>query len=135
LSTEELSRSALRVYVKLVESGKPLGVRELARELELPVSTVYYSLKRLEELDLVRRSGDGYAVRRVVSPEGFLVVRRKLIPRLLVYSAFFVGVVVGELALTATSGPNPDRVVAVVVSLAASLVLLFEGLAAKRRYS
>jgi len=134
LSAEELSRNALRVYVRLVESDRPLGVRELARDLDLPVSTVYYSLKRLEELDLVRRSGDGYVIKKLVNPEGFLIIRRRLIPRLLVYSAFFVGVTIGELALVVVAGLNPDRLVAVITSLIASLILLSEGLISRKKY-
>lgn len=134
MSVEELSRNALRIYVKLIESDRPLGVRELARDLDLPVSTVYYSLKKLEDLDLVRKSGDGYAVKRLVTPEGFLIVRRRLVPRLMVYSAFFMGIAVGESALTITSGLTPDRVMAIVAAIVSSIIFLLEGVAVRKRY-
>ena len=135
MSLEEISRNALRIYIKLVESEKPLGVRELARELNLPVSTVHYSLRRLEEMDLVKRSGDGYVAKKIIAPEGFLVIRRKLVPRLLIYSAFFIGVLISESILIAATGHNPDRVVVIITSLAASAILLIEGLYIRKRYS
>jgi len=40
LDVNKLSKSSLRVYVKLLESDRPLGVREL----EMPANMVHYCL-------------------------------------------------------------------------------------------
>lgn len=134
MGVEELSRNALRIYVRILELNESVGVRELARDLNLPVSTVHYSLRRLEELGLIRKSGDGYVVNRLVSPEGFIVIYRKLIPRLLIYSAFFIGLLIAELTLSITSGFNSDRVVVIITSLIASAILIFEGMNLRKKY-
>ena len=135
MGVAELSKSALRVYVKLLESDKPLGVRELARELEMPASTVHYCLKRLEELGFVERDEDEYKVKRVEGPEGFVIIWRKLVPRLAIYSAFFLGILVAEVAICALSGINLDRAVVVIASLTAFLLFLMEGLRARKKIS
>lgn len=124
----------LRIYIRLLESSRPLGVRELARELGISVSTVHYSLKRLEELGLVQRLGDGYTVKKVVNLEGFLVIGRKLVPWLVIYSAFFLGALISETLYCIVNGLNADRLLAVVLSLTAFLVLFAEGVRARKRY-
>jgi DNA-binding transcriptional ArsR family regulator len=128
-----LQGAQLRVYVFLLESGRPVGVRELARALGMPPSTVHYALRRLEELGLVRPEGGGYVAARVVRLEGFLYVRGRLVPRLLAYSAFFLGAALGGLALVASRGLTPEGVSLVLVSLLAALATGFEGLNARRR--
>ena len=133
MGVEDLSKSTLRVYVKLVELGRPLGVRELARELEMPPSTVHYCLKRLEEMELVEKAEEGYVVKRFENPQGFLIIRRRLVPRLLVYSAFFLGILITETITCASSGFNPDKVIVMVTSLIAFLLFLVEGLRARSR--
>ena len=133
MGVSELSKNALRVYVKLLESDRPLGVRELARELEMPASTVHYCLKRLEELGFVERVEDEYKVKRVEGPEGFVVIRRRLVPRLTIYSIFFLGILVAELAMCAVSGVNSDRAVVVIASTTAFLLFLIEGLRTRGR--
>jgi len=133
LSSKDLGETALKVYAALLESGKPLGPREVAKILGLPVSTAYYNLKKLEELGLVEKAPEGYVVSKPSSVEGYVVLARRLVPRLVVYSMFFLGVLVGELVLVALKGASPDRLLAIVVSLAASATLLAEGLSARRK--
>ncbi|OYT44093.1 MAG: hypothetical protein B6U85_10555, partial [Desulfurococcales archaeon ex4484_42] len=79
-----------------------------------------------------------YIVIRKVNIEGFLWVGRKLIPRLLIYSAFFAGMAVvfaialitdllkGGLGLSIHAPP-------LVVSLIATLIMGYEGLRALGR--
>lgn len=125
----ELSKVGLRIYAYLVESDAPRGVREIARALEIPVSSVYYHLKRLEELGLIGRSGDGYVVARIIALEGFILLGRRLVPRLLIYSLFFLGILLGEIYLIVLTGVvTPDRLIALVSCLSAFLIFLIEGL-------
>ncbi len=130
---EELSDTALRVYLHLLRSGKPQGVRDIARDLGVPASTVHYNLRRLKDLGLVSEDADGYVVARVVAPEGFVVVGRRVVPRLLVYSSFFGGIAVGEIAVVLLRGLTADRALVLAVSALASAILLLEGLAMRPR--
>ncbi len=130
----ELSKVGLRIYAYLIESDMPRGVREIARALDIPVSSVYYHLKRLEELGLIGRSGDGYVVTKIIALEGFMLLGRRLIPRLTIYSLFFLGVFLGEIYLVAPTGViTPDRLIALVSCLLAFLIFLVEGLNARIR--
>lgn len=128
-----LSEAQLRVYVYLLEKGKPLGVRELSRALDLPPSTVHYTLKRLEDLGLVAATPEGYKISRVIDVEGFLYIRGRLVPRLLVYSSFFLGSTMGGLILIALEGLTPERLALTLISALAALLMGFEGLNARRR--
>jgi len=128
-----LSEVQLRIYVALLEAGGPVGVRDLARSLGLPPSTVHYSLRRLEELGLVEAGPEGYRVARRIGIEGFIYLRGRLVPRLLVYSAFFLGSALGGIALVVLDGLDPDRLALILVSLLASAATGFEGLNARRR--
>lgn len=125
---EDLGRNALRIYFKLFESDTPLGVRELARDLNLPVSTVHYNLRRLESLGVIGKSSDGYVVIKPIPLQGFLIIRNKLIPKLIIYSVFFLGVSVGSVVTIITSGYNVDKLMALIVSSIASVIFFLEGL-------
>lgn len=130
---ESLGRTALRVYIRILESGKPLGVRDLSRALGIPVSTVHYHLKRLEDMGLVKRSGEGYTVSRIARLEGYVILGRTLIPRLTIYSTFFLGILAGQILRTALGTPlNPDSLLAIIASAAGFLVLFAEGLRLRR---
>ncbi len=130
---EELGRNALRIYFRLFESEAPLGVRELARDLNLPVSTVHYNLKRLEELGIIKRSSSGYVINKSVPLEGFLIIHKRLIPKLIIYSVFFLGITLGSIITIITSGFNTDRVFVIIISSIASLIFLLEGLDIRNR--
>jgi len=122
----ELTGTALRIYLHLLASRKPVGVRELARALDAPVSTVHYHLKRLEEEGLVQRSSDGYAVARALAPPGYILVARRPLHRLTIYAAFFAGLTLGEAALCALHGLSPDRLLVLLTSSSAALIFLAE---------
>ncbi len=123
----------MRIYFKLFESEVPLGVRELARDLNLPVSTVHYNLRRLESLGIISKSSGGYVVSKSIPIEGFLTIRRKLIPRLLLYSVFFLGVTLGVIITLLTSEFSADKVLTVVVSATASIAFLLEGMNIRKK--
>jgi DNA-binding Lrp family transcriptional regulator len=131
---EDLGRVALRIYLRLLESEVPLGVRELARDLNIPVSTVHYNLRKLEELGVISRSSDGYVVSRLIPLDGFVVVRKKLVPRLVIYALFFTGITLGELIVMITLGVNVDRLLIITTSSIASVIFFIEGLVTKRRF-
>jgi len=130
---EELSKTSLKIYVYLLSSSSPQGVREIARALNLPVSTAHYHVKKLMELGLIKEESDGYRVSKVVGLEGFLVIGRKLVPRFTVYAMFFAGVLIGELALVLSRGLTPDGLIALIVSLMAFALFFIEGMMVKSK--
>ncbi len=126
---EDLSRTALRIYVYLLESKDPKGVRDIARALNMPVSSVHYHLKRLEDLEIIGRRGDGYVVTKTIHLEGYVLLGRRLIPRLLIYSLFFLGVSLSQTYMilinkTVTS----DKLLLLTLCLTAFILFLLEGL-------
>jgi len=133
VESSELRGASLRIYLHLLESDSPKGIRELSRELGLPVSTVHYHVRKLKELGLVREVPEGLVVSRRVRLEGFVYLGRRVVPRLAFYSAFFTGVLLGLAGITLTSGDlNPDRVVALVVSAVATAVTALEAYYVRR---
>lgn len=131
MASEELTGNALRIYLQILASRKPLGVRELARALELPVSTVHYHLKKLEDEGLIRRSSDGYTVARVVVPPGYVLLAGRPFRRLAVYGAFFAGFSLGEAYLCLTAGVTSERVVLAALSALAAALFFFESRAGR----
>ncbi|MCS7128177.1 MAG: winged helix-turn-helix domain-containing protein [Desulfurococcaceae archaeon] len=133
MSNDEIGGTSLRIYVHLLEGGEPMGVRDIAKALSMPASTVLYHLRRLEELGLVRRDLGGYSVSKVMSLNGFAIIGRRLVPRLIIYSVFFTGIAVGESLLIIIRGMNPDKLLAIVTSITASIIMLLEGLKARSK--
>jgi DNA-binding Lrp family transcriptional regulator len=133
LSSRELTETQLRIYLYILTHGGDVSVREIARDLRLSPSTVHYSLKRLEELGYVARSSSGYVVKKPVKLEGYVLLGRLLVPRLLVYGLFFSGVFTGVLIYTLTRGLTGERLLALVVSLTASTLFYYEAFRARSR--
>ncbi len=123
---QSLEGTALKVYAYLLRSG-PAGPREVARALNLSSpSLAYYHLKRLEESGLVSKLPDGrYTVAGPASVEGYVVIGKWLVPRLLAYSAFFAGLLAIEMLTAVLRLRNGEEVSADLITL-----ILVTGLAA-----
>ncbi|MGC8982820.1 MAG: helix-turn-helix domain-containing protein [Desulfurococcaceae archaeon] len=131
---EDLGETALKIYVYLLESKNPKGVREIARELNMPVSTVYYHLKKLEDLEIVRRREGGYVIARAIRIEGYVLLGRKLIPRLTIYSLFFLGFSLGQAYVILTGkSATLDKLLLLALSIVAFALFLLEGLSMKSK--
>ncbi|MGC9149151.1 MAG: helix-turn-helix domain-containing protein [Sulfolobales archaeon] len=128
LDIGDLSESAFRIYFYLLTENEPRGVREIARDLGMPVSTVHYNLKRLERIGLVKRVSDGYVIARIIKIRGYIVIGRYLIPRFFIYSLFFVGVVSGYLIrfLILNESIDIDKIIAVITALVALVIFIHE---------
>ncbi|MEM1741154.1 MAG: winged helix-turn-helix domain-containing protein, partial [Desulfurococcaceae archaeon] len=119
------------IYFYLIEQGKPLSVRDIARALNMSPSTVHYNLRKLESRKLVVKTIEGYIAKRVNPPSGFIYVGYKLVPRLLVYAAFFAGSTMGSLVLMLLEF-SWEKLVIFTVSAIAFILFFFEGLSARR---
>jgi len=78
-----------RVYKFVLENGKPVGIREIQRALNLSSPTLaLYHVNKLEEAGLVKKYMNGYVADRIVL-ENFIRLKRTLIPRYFFYTVFF----------------------------------------------
>ena len=122
------SKTAKRIYFYMVKTSKPVSIRDIARALNLPVSTVHYHVKKLIEQGLIVEDSDGYRVKEIRSIEGFVLIGRKLFPRFIIYSMLFLGFTIGQGFVTYLYGLNMERILALVISIVAFIVFLIEGL-------
>ncbi len=126
---KKLSDTALKIYVYLLESGEPKTVREIAEALNIPHSSVHYHLKKLVEAGVVERAPRGYIVVDKINIEGYIILKNKLIPRLMIYSLFFLGVFLGELLLLLIDRRVfSERLLLMLVSITAFILFFYEGL-------
>ena len=101
--SESLEGKTLNVYAYAVKEGKPVGPREVMRGANLSSPSVaYWHLQKLEACGLLQKTPYGaYVVKEKVNISGHLWIGRNLVPRLMCYSLFFMGVVGTELAIIA----------------------------------
>jgi len=135
---EDLSGVALKIYVYLLENQEA-GPREVARELGIAPSLAYYHLKRFEELGIAERdpSKGVYRIKRRIRVRGYLYIGNKLVPRMLIYGAFFAGLLAPQ-ALSVAVGAvelTPEMLLAMITSASAASIFIAEGLYAMKNLS
>ncbi len=97
-NVEELEGTTLNVYSCMVKEDKPLGPRETMRLAGLSSPSVaHWHLQKLETLGLITKNEYGeYAIKEKINISGHLWVGKTLVPRLICYAFFFVGILVVE---------------------------------------
>jgi hypothetical protein len=100
---EELEGNTLNVYAYAVKEGRPVGPRDVMRGANLSSPSVAYrQLQKLENLGLMERNKYGeYVVKEKTSISGHLWIGRNLVPRLVFYSFFFMGILGAEISIIA----------------------------------
>ncbi len=139
--TEMLEGKTLNVYSYVVKEGKPVGPREVMRGVNLSSPSVaYWHLQKLETCGLIEKNAYGeYILKEKINISGHLWIGRKLVPRLLCYSLFFLGVVGTEIAIVALQflqgGQllNMDLLYLLVTNFVAMSLFLFEGLLLRKK--
>ncbi|MCL5068077.1 MAG: helix-turn-helix domain-containing protein [Thaumarchaeota archaeon] len=98
---EVLTGTTLRVYKYLVTLGKPVGPREVQRELRLSSpSLAIFHLEKLEKAGLVvKNDSDGTFLVDRTYLKHYVKLRRFLIPRYLFYAVLTTLFLVGWLAI------------------------------------
>jgi hypothetical protein len=137
----DLEGTALSVYAFIARADGPVGTREITRSMKLSnVSVAHYHLQRLENLDLIEKNGNGdYIPKKRVSVDGHVWVGKNLMPQLMLYSLFFVGVFVAEVSTMLLSLIIKQIVVelgflfSTVITLVALLLFLKEGIKLQRK--
>ena len=95
---QEPEGTTLTVYSYVVKKGKPGGPREVMRGANLSSPSVaYWHLQKLENTGLLQKNGVGeYVVKEKTSISGHIWIGKNLVPRLMCYSLFFLGILIVE---------------------------------------
>jgi len=95
---QEPEGTTLNVYSSVVKQGKPVGPREVMRGTNLSSPSVaYWHLQKLESTGLLEKNATGeYVLKEKTSISGHIWIGRNLVPRLMCYSLFFLGILVIE---------------------------------------
>jgi predicted DNA-binding transcriptional regulator len=98
----ELRGKTLKVYLFILKQRKPVGVREVQRELGFSSPSVaYHHIEKLTRLGIVEQDGLGnYVLSKKVDPgilQAFVNVGKFSLPRLGFYAVFFTSVAVAYL--------------------------------------
>jgi hypothetical protein len=119
-----------RVYRYLYRAGKPIGIHEVQRGLELSSTSVAaYHIKKLLEDELIKEQDGGYVVDRVVL-DNMIRIRRAVIPFETTYTIFFASTL---FILLLVYFPNPvtsGYIFAVFINVAALGFFIYETLKA-----
>ena len=98
---QEPEGTTLNVYSFVVKKGKPVGPREVMRGVNLSSPSVaYWHLQKLEDSGLLQKNVTGeYIVKEKTSISGHIWIGGNLVPRLMFYSLFFLGIVLLEVVI------------------------------------
>jgi hypothetical protein len=128
IDADALEGKTLNVYSYMVNEGKPVGPREVMRAMNLSSPSVaYWHLQKLESLGLLQKDAYGeYVVKEKIGVSGHLWIGNKLVPRLMCYSLFFLGIVGVEIVLICSQYFLQDRPLSIdLVYLVASNSIAF----------
>lgn len=138
---EEPEGTTLIVYSYVVKEGRPVGPRDVMRGVNLSSPSVAYRhLQKLETLGLLIKNEYGeYVVKEKAGISGHLWIGRSLIPRQLLYSLFFMGILIAEIIVLAihlsveTFEFKVFFLFLALITLAAMVLFLVEGILVLRR--
>lgn len=140
MNSEEIEGTTFKVYLLLVKEAKPLGPREVMRRTAISSSSVAYRhLQKLEDLGLIQKNSYGqYVVNEKQSFKGYVWVGRNLMPRLVFYSFFFLGLCLIGLAtvvlrVMAREGIQLELLFFIFATGASSGLFMIEGFAVLRK--
>ena len=130
----ELRGKTLKVYLYVLKQGKPVGVREVQRELGFSSPSVaFHHIEKLTRLGIIEQDSTGdYVLSKKVDPgilQAFVNVGRFSLPRLGFYAVFFTTVAVAYLVIDR----NLLDLYAVVGTVGAAAAFWFETVRTWRR--
>jgi hypothetical protein len=138
---EELEGLTLSVYLYVVKKGKPVGPRDVVKGAHLSSPSVAYRhLQKLEDMGFLAKDAYGeYVLKDKARMRGYVWVGRRMIPKMLVYSLIFLGVLIAELVVLALHYSVENYsfkiffLLLALVTGAAMAVFVAEGLLQRRR--
>ncbi len=98
-----LHGNTLRIYLHMLKKKKPLGVREIMRELGFSTpSLVHYHLNKLLNAGLIEQDGSKYIVYKPVKigiVKYSTIIFGKVLPRFSLYAGFFLAILIFNIFL------------------------------------
>lgn len=137
----ELEGTTLRVYAYVIKENRRVGTREVMRGANLSSPSVaYWHLQKLEALGLLQKDEYGeYVAKEKANISGHLWIGRNIVPRLMFYSLFFMGIVAIEFIIIGVQffmyAQTPDIALfyLLATNVIATLLFLGEGLLLRRK--
>ena len=133
IDSPEPEGTTLNVYSYVVKQGKPVGPREVMRGSNLSSPSVaYWHLQKLENAGLLQKNGAGeYILKEKTSISGHIWIGRNLVPRLMCYSLFFLGILLVETVIVSvqfySSGEIPNLALLYLIATNGIAFALFLG--------
>jgi predicted DNA-binding transcriptional regulator len=98
----ELRGKTLKIYLYMLRQGKPVGVREVQRDLQLSSPSVaFHHIEKMVRLGVVEQDPQGnYVIAKKVDPgilQAFVNVGKFSLPRVGFYAVFFTTIAVAYL--------------------------------------
>lgn len=96
-SKKRISGTSWNIYLHILTSEKPQGVREIWRALNLSTpSLVQYHINKLQAMSLIEATDEGKYqasdVERMKVLRSFVLLRGRLVPRLVFYGGLVTGI-------------------------------------------
>ena len=93
---EKLEGITLSVYFYVVKKRAPVGARDAMKGAHLSSPSVAYRhLEKLEDWGFLEKNEFGeYVVKRKARVAGYIWLGRRMVPKMLVYSLVFLGILV-----------------------------------------
>lgn len=140
MNHQDMEDTTFKIYLFLVKEAKPSGPRDVMRGTSLSSPSVAYRhLQKLENLGLIQKNSFGqYTVIERQTFKGYVWVGRSLLPRLLFYSFFFLGLCMVGLTTAVFRLMNQEEIQLELLFLifatgVSTVLFLAEGIALLRR--
>ncbi len=100
MTSDALEGNTLSIYAYVVRADGPVGLRAVTREVGLSSPSVaYHHLQKLENLGLIEKDSYGnYSLKAKAPIDGYMWVGKNLVPRLVFYSFFFMGISIAAIS-------------------------------------
>jgi hypothetical protein len=139
--SDELEGNTLQVYSFVIKESRPVGPREVMRGAGLSSPSVAYrQLQKLEFLGLIEKNQYGeYIAREKTGVAGHVWIGRNLVPRLIFYSFFFMGVLIAEVTIVVgqlfffTQAISLGVLYSIVITAVSMILFLTEGILSLKR--
>ena len=125
-STDILRGTTLDTYRLMLKIRKPVGIREVQRELNLSSPSVArYHLSKLEYAGLIKRENGSYLISRVLL-ESNIKIRSLIIPRSLFYVLLAIVILSVELTLLRPVDICADFIFTIIALVIFALIFCIE---------
>ena len=141
VDSQEPEGTTLSVYSFVVKKGGPVGPREVMRGVGLSSPSVaYWHLQKLENQGLLQKNETGeYVVKEKTGISGHVWLGKNLVPRLMFYSLFFLGIIIFEVVILFFQFFSDDLILSLplvyllITNIIAFALFLGEGLLLRKK--